>query len=172
MPPRTSGPTVQELLNEFVSFPLPIRRLFLANALVNVIEMKCDLTAIGGREQLLTNLLPVNQLSAETTNLLYEAIIRLVISHQASSRNAKLYLSWASRFAEQLHQTRPNAQKSKRNSEIVRLRDEDQMAFGRIGKKLPSINPKWVGPDGKPLKYAAVKQAYYRQKNRLSDSAD
>jgi len=58
--------------------------------------------------------------------------------------------------------------KSERNATIVRLRDDEKMTYGEIAKELPRLNKSWVGPDGKRLKYWAVKEAYYREKKLRS----
>jgi hypothetical protein len=52
----------------------------------------------------------------------------------------------------------------RRDGEIVRLRDVEKLSYGRIGLELRRLNRKWVGKNGKPLTYRAVKQAYSRRK--------
>lgn len=58
---------------------------------------------------------------------------------------------------------------TERDLKIVSLREErrpgeKKRSFGLIGLMLPTFNPKWVGPDDKPLKAGTVGTLYRRCK--------
>jgi hypothetical protein len=58
----------------------------------------------------------------------------------------------------------PKPRMTERNKEIVRIHDEEDLSFGKIGRRLQQLNPKWVGGDGKPLSRDATEKAYHRTK--------
>jgi len=60
----------------------------------------------------------------------------------------------------------PKPRNTERDATIVRLHDEKKFSFGQIGRQLFNLNKAWVGPDGKYLQRDAVRQAYYRLKNK------
>jgi hypothetical protein len=64
----------------------------------------------------------------------------------------------------------PSAIVRERNAAIVRQHDQENVSFGRMGRVLASMNPKWTDKDGKPLSRAAVEKAYHRFKSHTDKS--
>jgi hypothetical protein len=62
------------------------------------------------------------------------------------------------------HQRKATARNRERDAEIVRLRDQEGHAFGKIGRLLVRKTLAWGGRDGRPLSRGAVEQAYRRAK--------
>lgn len=57
-----------------------------------------------------------------------------------------------------------------RDSQIVRLRDEENKSFGEIAILLRTLNSDWVGKEGKPMTADAVRKAYLRAKEQAEHS--
>jgi hypothetical protein len=55
---------------------------------------------------------------------------------------------------------------TERDAEIVRLRDQEKLSFGKIGYRLVKINSAWANKKGKPMSRDAVEKAYHRMKCR------
>jgi hypothetical protein len=53
--------------------------------------------------------------------------------------------------------------------ETIRLKDEEGLSFGQIGRKLRLINRKWRNADGGPISADALKKLYRNWKRRLSN---
>jgi hypothetical protein len=60
----------------------------------------------------------------------------------------------------------PKPRNTKRDDEIVRLRDEEGRTFGEIPRLLLRMNSSWGGNNGSPLKRDAVEKAYHRRKGQ------
>jgi hypothetical protein len=60
----------------------------------------------------------------------------------------------------------PKPRNTERDEKIVALHDEDGLSFGRIGRRLAALNPRWGGKGGRPLSRDAVEKAYHRRKGR------
>jgi hypothetical protein len=63
----------------------------------------------------------------------------------------------------------PKPRNVERDAAIVRLRDQEGLTFGKIAKRLKTLNPKWASEDGTPMKRDAVEKAYQRMKKRAAD---
>ena len=67
------------------------------------------------------------------------------------------------KFAEIIRNRNAPPRNTKRDDEIVRLRDEGK-SFGEIPRLLLAENPRWCGKGGKAITRDAAEQAYHRRK--------
>jgi hypothetical protein len=59
-----------------------------------------------------------------------------------------------------------HARTAARDAVIVQLRDDERLTFGKIPRRLRSMNAAWARKGGTPLSRDTVEKAYHRQKGR------